>query len=140
VDVRRIFRGVDLIIHVGDLDTPAILEELRRIAPVTAVRGNMDRGTWAYKLRASETVVMEKVVLYIIHDEGKMDLEPDPVVIHAVIFGHTHSACIDCTGAVMRINPGSATQPRGGVASVVLLQVDDGKLDAEIVPLARVNG
>ncbi|NCC50283.1 MAG: metallophosphoesterase [Spartobacteria bacterium] len=134
-EVREVFADVDFIVHAGDIGDLTTLNALKQIAPVTAVRGNMDRGTWAYMLRATETITVEGLVLYIIHDEGMMDLTPETSGIDAVIFGHTHSACIDCTGPVMRVNPGSATQPRGGAASVALITVDAGEIDAEIFAL-----
>ncbi|MBV5280288.1 MAG: metallophosphoesterase family protein, partial [Actinobacteria bacterium] len=72
----KILMGVDLIIHAGDIDTQAVLNELNKIAPVVAVKGNMDRGNWASHLCGTETVEIGQCFLYVLHDVGRLDIDP----------------------------------------------------------------
>ncbi|MFZ0611526.1 MAG: metallophosphoesterase family protein [Desulfobacterales bacterium] len=106
------FAGADLIVHAGDIDRPKIIERLATIAPVRAVRGNMDRGPWAEDLPLTALVVVEKVTLYVLHDLAQLDLEPAAAGIQVVISGHTHRAALTEKNRVVFLNPGSASTPR----------------------------
>ena len=129
-------QGSALIIHAGDVGRPEILDELRRIAPVIAVRGNVDRGTWADSLPLSETVEHDGVRLYVLHIIEDLDLDPPTAGFRAVISGHTHRPQIETRNGVLYFNPGSAGPHRFDLpVSVGRLSVTDGKLVGELVYL-----
>jgi len=127
------FKGADLIIHAGDVGKPDILEDLQAIAPVEAVRGNMDMDNWAHKLPETKLIEVGSVLLYVIHDVYKIDIKPAKAGISAIIHGHTHkSSSIEDHNGVLFLNPGSATQPRFNTpASVALLNVRGKSLVAQ---------
>jgi uncharacterized protein len=129
-------RGSALIIHAGDVGRPEILQELRKIAPVVAVRGNVDRDDWADRLPQSEIVEHEGVRLYVLHILEELDLDPPTAGFHAVITGHTHRPKMETKDGVLYFNPGSAGPRRFDLpVSVGRLSVVDGKLRGEIVYL-----
>src|SRR5262249_11891129 len=101
-------RGSALIIHAGDVGRPEILGELRKIAPVVAVRGNVDRGTSADSLPQSEIVEHDGVRLYVLHILEELDLDPSTAGFHTVITGHTHRPKMETKDGVLYFNPGSA--------------------------------
>jgi putative phosphoesterase len=101
-------RGSDLIIHAGDIGTPEVLDELNAIAPVFAVRGNVDRGAWADNLPVSEVVQAGDKSLYVLHNLDELDLDPLAADMHAVITGHSHRPMIREQAGVLYFNPGSA--------------------------------
>jgi len=118
---RDILRGADLILHAGDIDGPAILATLEAMAPVVAVRGNMDRGAWADRLPDEEIVEAGAIRLYMIHDLTRISLDPETADIRIVVSGHTHRPKIREKGGVVYLNPGSASLPRGGHRPTVAL-------------------
>jgi hypothetical protein len=129
-------QGSALIIHAGDVGRPEILDELRQIAPVVAVRGNVDRDAWADRLPMSEIVEHEGVRLYVLHILEDLDLDPPTAGFHAVITGHTHRPKIETKDGVLYFNPGSAGPRRFDLpVSVGRLSVADGKLRGELVYL-----
>jgi putative phosphoesterase len=101
-------RGSDHIVHAGDIGDPAILAQLESIAPVTAVRGNNDRG--ADYARISETEVLQAgdALIYIIHDLNELDLDPAAAGFQAVVSGHSHRPSNRMRDGVLYVNPGSA--------------------------------
>jgi putative phosphoesterase len=101
-------RGCDHIIHGGDIGRPEILEELARIAPLTAVRGNNDKGEWARRIGVSELIRLDGVCIYVIHDAAAMDIDPSGAGVRVVVSGHSHQPMIDHRGGVIYVNPGSA--------------------------------
>ena len=101
-------RGSDYIVHAGDIGEPAVLEALGRIAPVTAVRGNNDRGPWADKLRETEVLEAGGRTLYVIHDLAQLDLDPAAAGFDVVVAGHSHSPREERRDGVLYLNPGSA--------------------------------
>jgi putative phosphoesterase len=101
-------RGSELIIHAGDVGRPEILEELRRIAPVVAVRGNIDRGDWAGQLPVSAVAETGSVQVYVIHDVKELDLDPVAAGFGVVVSGHSHKPGQMERGGVLYANPGSA--------------------------------
>jgi uncharacterized protein len=129
-------QGSALIIHAGDIGRAKILDELRRIAPVVAVRGNVDRDAWAERLPPSEIVKHEGVHLYVLHILEELDLDPPTAGFHAVITGHTHRPKMETKDGVLYFNPGSAGPRRFDLpVSVGRLSVVDGKLRGEILYL-----
>lgn len=132
-------RGSDHIIHAGDVGDPEILKELAAIAPLTAVRGNIDidKGTWARKLPETEVVELNGVSIYILHDLAQLDLKPEAAGFKVVISGHSHVPKQETRNGVLYFNPGSAG-PRRFKLPVCLgrLSIDDGNVRGEIVKLA----
>ena len=101
-------KGVDLIIHAGDIGSLEVIEKLMEIAPVKAVRGNCDRGKWATKLPGTETVRMENKNIYVLHDLKELNIDPRKAGIDIVISGHSHRAKEERKDGILYINPGSA--------------------------------
>src|ERR1700730_2774446 len=129
-------QGSALIIHAGDVGRPDILDELRRIAPVVAVRGNVDREAWADRLPLSEIVEQDGARLYVLHILEDLDLDPPTAGFHAVITGHTHLPKMETKDGVLYFNPGSAGPRRFDLpVTVGRLAVADGKLRGEVVYL-----
>jgi len=104
----RALQGVELIIHAGDIGGPEVMSSLEKIAPVFAVRGNTDRGDWAWKLPLNRVVEVGGVQLYVLHELYALDLEPAAAGFQAVIFGHSHRPHQEHKGGVLYLNPGSA--------------------------------
>ena len=96
------------IVHAGDIGDPAVLEALRRIAPVTAVRGNNDRGSWARKLRDTEALDVAGTRIYVIHDLSQLEIDPAAQGIDVVVAGHSHRPRNELRDGVLYVNPGSA--------------------------------
>jgi putative phosphoesterase len=121
-------QGVHHIIHAGDVGNPEIITSLERIAPVTAVRGNTDWGSWAKGLPLNEVVEMEGRSIYVLHDLEDLDLNPGAAGLAAVISGHTHSPEERWDRGVLYLNPGSAGPVRGTrPVSLAILKVrEDG--------------
>ena len=134
--VAGIFKGVDLILHAGDVGSPRIIDKLGKTAPVTAVRGNMDGGEWAQKLPVTDVVEVGDVLLYIFHEPHGLDLNPAASGFHAVISGHTHKPAIEHKNGVLYLNPGSAGPRRFDYpVSVALLKIDGTTLVPQIITL-----
>jgi putative phosphoesterase len=134
--VPELFQPVARIIHAGDIGTPEILEALGRIAPVTAVRGNMDYGNWASALPPMEIVTIEGLRLCVLHDRTRLQIDPRRAQIHAVISGHTHHPHLTTENGIQFINPGSASHPRHRQsATVVMLDVVDGSFSSRLIEL-----
>ncbi len=129
-------KGSALIVHAGDFDTPEILAETKKIAPVLAARGNMDRGNWAKGLAAYDLAEIAEKRLCVVNDIHHLALEPDAAGIAAVISGHTHQPAITEHKGVLYINPGSAGPSRSGKPlSLARLVIWNGKLMPEIIML-----
>lgn len=107
-EAKAFLRGCVHIVHAGDITTRGILDELATLAPVTAVRGNNDRGAWAEDLRETELVQIGEVSIYVIHDLKQLDLDPGAAGVHVVVSGHSHKPAIEKLGGVLFVNPGSA--------------------------------
>ena len=129
--------AVDRIIHAGDIDDGSVLQMLRALAPVTVVRGNMDRGTWARGLPEQVTLTVEGFAIHVIHDLCRMDVDPKAQGIAAVVFGHTHRPRNDILDSVLYFNPGSAGPRRYGCpVSVGKLFLGADGIRGELVALA----
>jgi putative phosphoesterase len=100
--------GVEHIIHAGDIGRPEIVPRLREIAPVTAIRGNVDTQPWAQAFPAWDMVTLAGRMIYVIHDVGDLDLDPAATGIAVVVSGHSHQPKIESRGGVVYLNPGSA--------------------------------
>jgi hypothetical protein len=100
--------GSARIIHAGDIGNPGILDALEKIAPVTAVRGNVDRERWAQFLPLTETVELEQAAVYVLHNLAELDLNPRAAGFQAIISGHSHHPLSETRDGVLYLNPGSA--------------------------------
>lgn len=130
-------RGVDLIIHAGDVGSPDVLEKLREVAPVIAIRGNVDRGPWASTLPETEVVNANGAFIYVIHNIQELDLDPETAGFKVVIFGHSHKPSIEYRDEVLFLNPGSAGPRRFRLPiALALLRARRQSFDAEIVELS----
>ncbi len=133
-------RGSDRILHAGDVGDPEILDHLRELAPVTAVRGNVDRGPWAAVLCETELVEVAGVSIYLLHDLAQLDLKPEAAGFRVVIYGHSHQPKIEERNGVLYFNPGSAGPRRFHLlVSLGRLVIKQGKVRAEPVEL-QVSG
>jgi putative phosphoesterase len=101
-------RGSDRILHAGDVGDPKILEALARIAPVTAIRGNIDTEPWARTLPETEVVEAGKISIYMLHNLSQLDLKPEAAGFRVVLYGHSHKPNIEEKDGVLFFNPGSA--------------------------------
>jgi putative phosphoesterase len=129
-------RGAVHILHAGDVGTPEILESLREIAPVTAVRGNVDHGAWASVLPQSEVIEVDGVSIYMLHILDALDLQPEAAGFNVVVYGHSHKPASESRGRVLYFNPGSAGPRRFKLpVTVGKLIVGGGKVQGEIVTL-----
>jgi uncharacterized protein len=135
-EALRALRGSQRIVHAGDVGGPAVLAALRRIAPVTAVRGNNDRGAWARALPASREVHIGGARLYLLHDVHALDLDPAEAGFQVVIAGHSHQPRLERLRGVLYFNPGAAGPRRFSLPlSVGRLFIRDGRVRGRIVPL-----
>lgn len=107
-EARAFLEGCDRIVHGGDIGNPDILEQLAALAPLTAVRGNNDHGSWADELAETELVRVGKILIYVIHDIAQLDIDPRAEGVHAVVSGHSHLPSVTEREGVLYVNPGSA--------------------------------
>jgi putative phosphoesterase len=101
-------RGSELIVHAGDVGNPKILEELRKLAPVVAVRGNVDTQEWARTLPLTAVAEAGSVLIYVLHDVNALDLNPVAATFRLVVSGHSHKPGKIERDGVLYVNPGSA--------------------------------
>src|SRR5262245_23063570 len=128
--------GCDLIIHAGDVGAPGILGELRAIAPVVAVKGNVDKGHWAKSLPMTEVVEFDGHTIYVLHILSELDLSPRPAGIAAIVYGHSHVPRVEDRDGVLFVNPGSAGPRRFKLpVTVARMSVVDGRLNTRIIEL-----
>jgi putative phosphoesterase len=123
----------DLILHAGDIGPAAILDELKNIAPVKAIRGNVDIDAWARRLPATRTVMAGDLQIYLIHDVKQLGPTPD---VHAVVSGHSHKPTVVWRDGVLFLNPGSAGRRRFKLpVTIARIRVSGRTLEPEIVTL-----
>ncbi|MGD0364261.1 MAG: metallophosphoesterase family protein [Bryobacteraceae bacterium] len=108
----RALAGSDLIIHAGDVGGPEILDALRAVAPVVAVRGNVDIGPWAAALPVTAVAEIAGATIYVLHDVNELDLNPAAAGFGVVVSGHSHQPRSEERGGVLFVNPGSAGRRR----------------------------
>ena len=129
-------QGAEHILHAGDVGDPAILDALRAIAPVTAIRGNIDEGGPCGHLPPTELIDLNGRSIYMLHDVKKLDLNPEAAGISAVIFGHSHKPLVEQRRGVLFLNPGSAGPRRFELpVTIAWLRIDAKGVSAEIIPL-----
>jgi uncharacterized protein len=133
----KALHGSDHIIHAGDIGNPELLLQLEQIAPVTAIRGNVDTDTWAAKIPETNVSVIGGVMLYVLHDLKKLDLNPRVSGFAAVISGHSHVPKQEWRNGVLYFNPGSAGPRRFKLPiSIGRIRIEDGVLQPELLTIA----
>jgi putative phosphoesterase len=129
--------GSDQIVHAGDVGKGEILDQLRAIATVTAIRGNIDQDAWARELPETEVLEIGGVSIYVIHNLAQLDLKPQAAGFAAVISGHSHVPKQEMRDGVLYFNPGSAGPRRFKLPITIgKLIVDGGKIRGEIIKIA----
>lgn len=138
LEVAPALAGVERILHLGDVGKSSILDELEKIAPVTAIRGNVDHEGACGKLPETDVVLIERHYLYMLHDLKTLHLDPAAGKFAAVLYGHTHVPNFHTKKGVLYFNPGSCGPRRFELpVTVGLLTINaDGELKPEIVTLA----
>ncbi len=135
-EVLTAFAGVDHILHAGDVGDPAILARLRELAPVTAIRGNIDRTGPCAELPAEEYITLGGVNLYMLHDVQALSLDPVAADVLAVVFGHSHKPTLEYCKEVLFFNPGAAGPRRFKLPIAVgLLSIAEEAIRAEHIQL-----
>ncbi|CAN7188463.1 MULTISPECIES: metallophosphoesterase family protein [unclassified Variovorax] len=131
-------RGCEHIVHGGDIGDANILEALAAIAPLTAVRGNNDRGAWAEAVPDTALVEFGGLRLYAIHDLALLDIDPVAAGVRVVVSGHSHRPRTEERDGVLYVNPGSAGPRRFRLPiSAAELKIDDGVVTPRIVELVK---
>jgi len=136
-EAAQALHGSDLIIHAGDVGNSDIIAELKTIAPLFVVRGNIDKEAWANDLPANQVVQFGHSSIYVIHDLHDLDLDPEAAGFSAVITGHTHRAHEYRKGKVLFLNPGSAGPKRFDLPiTLARLNVEKEPWRVEFIPLS----
>ena len=129
-------RGAQQVIHAGDVGSPEILKKLATIAPVTAVRGNVDKDAWAQQLPETQVLETGGISIYLLHDLMQLDVKPEAAGFRVVISGHSHIPKQEVRNGVLYFNPGSAGPRRfKWPVSVGRLSIEGGEVSAELVTL-----
>ena len=127
-------RGSEHIIHAGDVGSPEILDKLSAIAPVTAVRGNIDKAVWSRKLPETQVLELGGISIYVLHDRAKLDLNPKAAGFAVVVSGHSHVPKQETCDGVLYFNPGSAGPQRFKLpVSLGRLILEDGGVRGELL-------
>ena len=129
-------RGSDYIIHAGDIGDASILKTLAEVAPVTAIRGNVDREAWARKVFSTDVLEAGGISIYVLHNIQELDLEPEAAGFGVVVCGHSHVPKQETKNGVLYFNPGSAG-PRRFRLPVTMgrLKIQGGRVSGEIVEI-----
>jgi uncharacterized protein len=126
-EALRALRGVDLIIHAGDVGKREILTALEGLAPVVAIRGNVDIDPWTLELPVTAVAEADSALIYVIHNLQEMDIKPAAAGFHIVVSGHTHKPQGEERDGVLYLNPGSAG-PRRFQLPVTVARLDLGTI------------
>ena len=138
VQALNALTGVDLIIHAGDVGKQHVLDSLARIAPILAIKGNVDVQEWAVDLPETRTVEVEAARIYMLHNLADLEFDPALRGYHAVVSGHSHKARNAIRDRVLYLNPGSAGRKRFRLPlTVALLNVSGTAVSARIVQLEK---
>ena len=128
----RALAGCELIVHAGDVGKPEIIDQLQAVAPVVAVRGNIDKGEWASRLPLSAVVEAKSARIYVIHDVHDLDIDPAAAGFAIVVSGHSHKASHEERSGVLYLNPGSAG-PRRFRLPITLARLDLGRSPWDVI-------
>ena len=129
-------QNADHILHAGDITTPEVIRALETIAPVTAIRGNMDHSQWGRNLPVTDMLEFNGVYFYMLHNLHALDIDPKAAGVQVVISGHTHQSDIRTIDGVLYFNPGSASHGRhGNSESVGQIELNNGRIVPGIITL-----
>lgn len=135
-EALSILQGSDHVIHAGDIGQAGILHAMSAFAPVTAVRGNNDKGDWADALSEAELLQIDDLWVYALHDLADLDIDPAAAGVRVVVSGHSHKPLIEERGGVLFVNPGSAGPRRFKLpVTVAELLIDGTAVSARIIDL-----
>lgn len=128
--------GADRILHGGDVGTPEVLAQLEQLAPVIAVRGNVDRGNFGDTLPITATLTLAQLKLHLLHIRQDLALDPLEQAIRLVIFGHSHKPLLEEKGGVVYLNPGAAGKRRFTLPiTLAILEIHDTSFTIEVLDL-----
>ncbi len=137
-EALEILRGSDHIIHAGDIGSPEILTHLSKIAAVTAIRGNIDKGAWTKSVPETNVLEVDGLSIYILHDLSQLDLKPEAAGFQAVVYGHSHVPKQERKTGVLYFNPGSAGPKRFKLpVSLGRLHIVNGKIEPELIEILQ---
>ncbi len=140
-EVPAAFDGVELILHAGDIGNAEVIRQLKTIAPVVAIRGNNDTGSWARAIPETKVTRIGRVSIYMLHNLKEIDLDPVAKGFQVVISGHSHRPSIETRSGVLFLNPGSAGPRRFKLPiTVARLTVDGPVVNSEIIALPIPDG
>ena len=135
-EALQAMRGSDYIVHAGDIGDPAILEQLARIAPVTAVRGNNDKGPAYARIAETDVLQAGEALIYVIHDLNELDLDPAAADFQVVVSGHSHRPASQRRDGVLYVNPGSAGPRRFSLPiAAACLRISGKTVEVELLDL-----
>lgn len=135
-EVLAAFAGVQHILHAGDVGDPAILDRLRALAPVTAIRGNIDTSGPCALLPVTEAVDLSGALVYLVHSLADLDVQPEAAGIGMVVTGHSHKALVERRNGVLYLNPGSAGPRRFRLpVTLALAEIGAGQVEVQMVEL-----
>lgn len=130
-------QGCAQIIHAGDIGKPQVLDGLRAIAPLEAIRGNIDTADWAQALPERLDLRIGGLTLHVLHDLKQLDIDPLAAGVDVVIAGHSHKPKVERRDGVLYVNPGSAGPRRFSLPiSLALLELNDGQAQVELISLS----
>ncbi len=135
-EIESQLAGCDRILHAGDIGDRGVLERLERVAPVVAVRGNMDYGSWFNRLPINEMIEIDGIFFYLLHDLYHLDLDPSAAGIQVVVSGHTHQSKLFQKDGVIYLNPGSAGHRRRDYpVSMAVIHIQDRHVTPRIIEI-----
>ena len=128
--------GSDCIVHAGDIGDAHVIRELSVLAPVTAVRGNNDRGLWAQTIPESQVLQVDNVFMYVLHNVAELNLDPVAAGFQVVVSGHSHQPSVEERNGVLYVNPGSCGPRRFKLPiTVAELDIEGHSVSARVVAL-----
>jgi len=133
-EVKSRLQGCRMILHAGDIGSSSVLAQLRGIAAVVAVRGNVDTGSWAQELREEEYVEVDGHGICLVHDLRMLTLDPAPAGIDVVLYGHSHKPAVEWKAGILYLNPGSAGPKRFHLpVSMAILSLTQEAISPELI-------
>jgi putative phosphoesterase len=140
-EAEAFLRGSDFIIHAGDIGDAQILRKLRGLAPLTAIRGNNDQADWADRIKETEVLKVDGVLIYVLHNLAELDVDPAAKGFAVVVSGHSHRPSVEKKDGVLYVNPGSAGPRRFKLPiAVAELKIAGTAVQAGIVDLQIATG
>ena len=135
-EATKVMMECDYIIHAGDVGSPSVTQELKLIARVIAVRGNVDRGDWTRQLPLTQTLILGDKKIHVLHDIKLLDILPEALGVQVIISGHTHKPLEEIRNGVIYLNPGSIGPRRFKLpVAMAILIIEDSKISINFVDL-----